>query len=153
MTDLRQAAQQVLECIERLNAHGWILADFEDEVYAAITALKAALEQPEQQAEPVSMRMPKVGDKVICLEDESLGEVVSLTAGGSPDITFDDGTRGTYLLREFAELFGYVAPPQQQAEPPQRQWVGLTDEDCKRMSAGDKLVAMWAEAKLKERNT
>ena len=69
-------------------------------------------------------------------------------------------------------------PPQQQAEPvqeritriawdergvrtvngipddaPQRPWVGLTDEDCKRMSAGDKLVAMWAEAKLKERNT
>ena len=52
MTDLRQAAQQALECIERLNAHGWILADFEDEVYAAIAALKAALEQPEQ--EPVA---------------------------------------------------------------------------------------------------
>ena len=33
-----------------------------------------------------------------------------------------------------------------------RPWVGLTDEDCTRMSAGDKLVAMWAEAKLKERN-
>lgn len=49
MTTLRQAAQQALECIERLNAHGWILADFEDEVYAAITALKAALEQPEQR--------------------------------------------------------------------------------------------------------
>jgi hypothetical protein len=49
MTDLRQAAQQALECIERLNAHGWILADFEDEVYAAITSLKAALEQPEQE--------------------------------------------------------------------------------------------------------
>ena len=71
----------------------------------------------EQQAEPVAMRMPKVGDRVICLEDESFGEVVSLTGGGSPDITFDDGTRGTYLLREFAELFGYVAAPQQQAEP------------------------------------
>ena len=37
--------------------------------------------------------------------------------------------------------------------PPQRQWQGLTDEDCKRMSAGDKLVAMWAERILKERNT
>ena len=36
--------------------------------------------------------------------------------------------------------------------PPQRQWVGLTDEDCKRMSAGDKLVAMWADRTLKERN-
>ena len=71
----------------------------------------------QQQAEPVSMRMPKVGDKVICLEDESLGEVVSLTAGGSPDILFADGSHGTYLLREFAELFGYVNSHQQQAEP------------------------------------
>ena len=67
--------------------------------------------------ESVSMRMPKVGDKVICLEDESFGEVVSLTAGGSPDILFADGSHGTYLLREFAELFGYVNSHQQQAEP------------------------------------
>jgi hypothetical protein len=71
-------------------------------------AAKAEM-QPEQK--PVSMRMPKAGDKVICLEDESLATVVSLTAGGSPDIVFSDGSRGTYLLREFAELFGYATPP------------------------------------------
>ena len=69
------------------------------------------------KAEPVGMRMPKVGDRVICLEDESLGTIVSLTAGGSPDIVFDDDSRGTYLLREFAELFGYAEQRQQQAEP------------------------------------
>jgi hypothetical protein len=45
MTDLKQAAQQALECIKRLNKHGWILADHEDEVYSAIIALKAALKQ------------------------------------------------------------------------------------------------------------
>ena len=67
---------------------------------------EARLAQPEQ--EPVSMRLPKAGDKVICLEDESLATVVSLTAGGSPDIVFSDGSRGTYLLKEFAELFGYA---------------------------------------------
>jgi hypothetical protein len=60
--------------------------------------------------------MPKAGDKVICLEDESLATVVSLTAGGSPDIVFSDGSRGTYLLHEFAELFGYVTPPAAQPE-------------------------------------
>jgi len=81
------------------------------DAWAIIKKLKAV------QAEPLAMRMPEVGDKVICLEDESLGTVESLTAGGSPDIKFDDGSHGTYLLREFAELFGYVAPPQQQAEP------------------------------------
>ena len=50
----KEVMQQALKCIERCNAHGWILADYEDEVYAAISALKAALEQPEQ--EPVACR-------------------------------------------------------------------------------------------------
>jgi hypothetical protein len=79
----------------------------------AITAIKQALAAPVQ--EPVSMRMPKVGDKVVCLEDESIGTIVYLTAGGSPEIKFDDGSHGTYMLREFAELFGYTTPPAQPA--------------------------------------
>ena len=37
-------------------------------------------------------------------------------------------------------------------ERKQREWVGLTDEDCKGMSAGDKVVAMWANRILKEKN-
>jgi len=45
----RQVMQQALECIERCNAHGWILADYEDEVESAITALREALAQPEQE--------------------------------------------------------------------------------------------------------
>ena len=49
-------------------------------------------------------------------------------------------------INEVLELPNYT-------ESPQRQWQGLTDEDCKRRSAGDKLVAMWAERILKERNT
>jgi hypothetical protein len=36
---------------------------------------------------------------------------------------------------------------------PQRPWVGLTDDDCKGMSAGDKLIAVWADRTLKEKNT
>ena len=160
MTDLRQAAQQALEALEVLSKLGTGGTDGNSVgttiAQEAREHLFTALAQPEQQAEPVSMRMPKVGDKVICLEDESFGEVVSLTGGGSPDITFDDGTRGTYLLREFAELFGYAEQRQQQAEPPpewlliknildeyglqaidfvaewkaaQRPWVGLTPEE------------------------
>jgi hypothetical protein len=107
----------------------------------AVENLCEALEQPEQEP----MRMPKVGDKVICLEDESIGTIVSLTAGGSPDIAFNDGSRGTYFLREFAELFGYVTPPAaqpQQVDCPrcghvcsQRPWQGLTDEDVNKESA------------------
>ena len=33
-----------------------------------------------------------------------------------------------------------------------KEWVGLTNEDCKGMSAGDKVVAMWANRTLKEKN-
>jgi hypothetical protein len=66
---------------------------------------------PAAPVQPVAMRMPKVGDRVVCIDDESLGTVVYLTAGGSPEIKFDDGSHGTYMLREFAELFGYTTPP------------------------------------------
>jgi len=45
----RETMQQALECIERLNMRGFILADFETEVYAAISALREALAQPEQE--------------------------------------------------------------------------------------------------------
>jgi len=34
-----------------------------------------------------------------------------------------------------------------------RPWVDLTDDDCKGMSAGDILVAMWVSRILKEKNT
>ena len=82
----------------------------------AITAIKQARSAPVQ--EPVAMRMPKVGDEVICIEDDSLGTVAYLTAGGSPEIRFDDGSHGTYMLREFAELFGYTTPPAAPVQEP-----------------------------------
>ena len=96
--------------------HGWLRGEQCEICNAA---------QPAQ--EPVAMRMPKVGDKVICLEDESLGTIVSLTAGGSPDIKFDDGSHGTYLLREFAELFCYASTPQ----PAQEALYGMNQDDWK----------------------
>jgi len=58
MTD-RETMQQALECIERLNMRGFILADFEDEVESAINALREALEQPEQK--PVAYYHPRNG--------------------------------------------------------------------------------------------
>ena len=107
--------------------------------------------------QPVAqMRMPKIGDRVICIEDESLATVESLTGGGSPDIKFDDGSHGTYLLREFAELFCYADTTPQ----PQREWVGLTDEEIDDLAEIHGLDFMSyspftraIEAKLKEKNT
>ena len=48
MTD-RKLMQQALDLLEKLNKDGWILADFEDEVYASIEALRVRLAQPEQE--------------------------------------------------------------------------------------------------------
>jgi hypothetical protein len=53
MTD-REALKLALEFIERVNKDGWILADFEPQMYAAITAIKEALAQPEQKYELVT---------------------------------------------------------------------------------------------------
>jgi hypothetical protein len=36
---------------------------------------------------------------------------------------------------------------------PERTWVGLTDEDMKGMSYGDKVLAAWVARTLKEKNT
>jgi hypothetical protein len=56
MSDLRTAAQQALEAWEHINKYGFVLADYEGPMEQAITALKAALEQPEQ--EPVAWMTP-----------------------------------------------------------------------------------------------
>jgi hypothetical protein len=82
-----------------------------------LVALVAGLTQPAPAQEPVAMRMPKVGDRVVCIDDESFGTVVYLTAGGSPEIKFDDGSHGTYMLREFADLFGYTTLPAASVQP------------------------------------
>jgi len=47
-----EVLKQALEFIERVNKDGWILADFEPQMYKTITAIKDALAQPEQ--EPVA---------------------------------------------------------------------------------------------------
>lgn len=62
-----------------------------------------------------------------------------------------DGPTLTLLPRSIHQTFEHNQPLY--AAPPQRPWVGLTGEDCKGMSAGDKMVAMWANRILRERNS
>jgi len=96
----------------------------------AITAIKEALAQPAQ--EPVAWAVVgegKFGPYEIGLETETNPRVCKYWAN-----------RGYSL----APLY---------TTPPQRPWVGLTVEDCKGMSAGDKVVALWAEAALRNKNT
>jgi hypothetical protein len=65
MTTLREAAQQALEAWEHINKFGFVLADYEGPMEQAITALRAALAQPEQ--EPVAwLRRKELADLQTC---------------------------------------------------------------------------------------
>jgi hypothetical protein len=150
MKALNKRLERCDRCGKKLGGEGDIhtctpdsIGDAQDKLIAELAA------QPEQkwqygtpllnlftkqsEQEPVSMQMPKAGDKVICLEDESLATVVSLTAGGSPDIVFSDGSRGTYLLHEFAKLFGYATPPAAHLAPVPKGWKMVPVEPTREM--------------------
>ena len=103
-----------------------VLADDHEK---AITVLKEVLAQPEQ--EPVAF-------------DVWLQECESMT------MAVRHGVKFLLMPEESAVRIGTAI---QNTTPPQRAWVGLTDEDCKSMSAGDKVIAMWADRTLKEKNT
>jgi hypothetical protein len=52
-------------------------------------------------------REPKIGDRVILLDDESEGVIESLSIAGGPRINFDDGAYGNYTRLELVSLFAY----------------------------------------------
>ena len=59
------------------------------------------------QKELVVSREPKIGDRVILLDDESEGFIESLSIAGGPRINFDDGAYGNYTRFELITLFAY----------------------------------------------
>ena len=52
-------------------------------------------------------REPKIGDRVILIDDESEGVIESLSIAGGPRISFDDGCYGNYTKVELITLFAY----------------------------------------------
>jgi hypothetical protein len=74
-------------------------------------ALRQAIEQAEKQSH---MRLPKEGDRVICIEDETIGTVQFTTASGEPYIKFDDCSYGTWTLEQFSSGFRYVEQAEKQ---------------------------------------
>ena len=53
--DKDEALKLALEFIERVNRDGWILADFEPEMYSTITAIKEALAQLDQESDDLTI--------------------------------------------------------------------------------------------------
>jgi hypothetical protein len=143
MTDLRQAAQMALEFLMTRRMGG----------ESVITALRTALEQ--QQAEPV--QKPVEGNTLLkaFLADAKEAGVTHLQQSEPVAWMTPDGEG--FRLR--------FSPPQNNVPlgwdalytaPPQRQWVGLTDEEIKHewevWRANLPGFARAIEAKLKELN-
>jgi hypothetical protein len=52
-------------------------------------------------------REPKIGDRVILIDDESEGVIKQITIAGGPIINFDDGTEAIYTRNQLINLFTY----------------------------------------------
>jgi hypothetical protein len=122
-----EALKLALEFIERVNKDGWILADFEPQMYQAIACLRLVIDAENISSKPMAWEQfyPEMG---------------------KPKLAYLSPT-------ESPENACYI--------PPQRTWVGLTDEEIKRIGKLDldsNYFGLWydfakaIEAKLKEKN-
>jgi hypothetical protein len=164
-----EALKLALGFIERVNQDGWILADFERQIYATITAIKEALAQPEQDREEmkiksVTMRC-KDYDVALPIIYNDFGRVlvgqVSIPPNPKepkqePVAWMNDSTPSGIFARhmEGAKNFGCTIPLY--TAPPQRTWVGLTDDEIQNIvDCGRPTVVniRKAEQLLKEKNS
>ena len=132
MTD-RELMQQALDALEKLNKDGWILADFEDEVYASIEALRARLAQPEQP-------------QIVWIDNKQTGNFLNIAPPQREEGCAECG-------KQASEGWALYCV---ECIQPAREWQGLSDEQVKQieMSASSTLSAIYlAEAQLKGKNT
>ena len=122
MTDLRQAAQQALEALETLMLERGSIYD------TAITALRAALAQPEQQAEPCIGKDPRCPcqDGDAC-HYKDCGDTKAWPVPQAKPVScrFCHDARGcwTWQCYNCGEIDDVQKPP----PAAQRPWVGLTE--------------------------
>ena len=57
MTDVRQALEQAREALDLCNKHGFVLADHENTITAALSAVSSALQAPDQQDGTILVRL------------------------------------------------------------------------------------------------
>jgi hypothetical protein len=165
MTDLRQAAQQALEALKTCDEDEWHDEDDfgmvqtydEDKVAKAITALQAALEQPdqEQQIETLKRCLFQMQEAAKNLVEQEKSLTPPQRTEQEPVawmVKLGDVTCFQHHAdSKHASVPLYTAPP-----AAQRPWIGLTEEDW--VKIGDMpdtwdQGAAWAAARLKERNT
>jgi len=145
MTTLREAAKQALEAlkclVETYEMQNTIRADIND-AEDAITALKAALEQPEQDV-----------PETVCGNMEPVAWMYE-------GIRHDGTAHGPHLVWKTEYMDAMSANKGAKAvplytHPPRREWKGLSEDEMGHIyvrSATHEEFARAIEAKLKERN-
>jgi len=110
MTTLREAAQQALEFIKATNASSsfWLVP--ESNLNKTVKALRAALEQPEQDEAPVAWMF----------QHEETGRMNYVSNDG-----YDAPGRFLEMNPRYALVCALYT------HPPRREWRGLTDEEIR----------------------
>ena len=174
-----EAMQMALDVLQALNKDGWILADFENQVYAATDALRTALAQPDTQigityeeANPPQPYCKRCGKKLgtevtdvhTCTPkrdfkfstiEEAMQPIP--TPKVQPQLTNDEARFANAFIALQKAGYGKEAEIVLKCKP---VWQGLTDqeiEEGQKQSWVDKQAfesaVWWAEAKLKEKNS
>ena len=96
------------ECYDKIEKHNLYLKNTHKHLRAIVIEKNKEIEQLKKQINLlVVSREPKIGDRVILLDDESEGVIESLSIAGGPRINFDDGCYGNYTRFELISLFAY----------------------------------------------
>ena len=146
---MRQALELALEALEGFYEYGYDRR----ECFEHITAIKEALAQPEQEGGVCGRCGGWVSDPVITQPEQ---EPVAWVCYGSSDSEMHD------IDFEQKDVDALPVGTMLYTTPPQRSWVGLTDEEIAELHYEIKVQLMGAyktediyraiEAKLKEKN-
>jgi hypothetical protein len=123
MSDLRTAAQQALEALEFMaDEWGFTQKANRPERWQAITALKAALEQPEQKREPVANNP----------DPYHLSRILHELAGSASMCWEHVDRAGVFQSTQAADVVAAaIAEIRQRMKdaPPRREWRSLSEEE------------------------
>ena len=163
------ALKLALEFIERVNKDGWILADFEPQMYATIAAIKEALAQPEQEPMAWEQFYPDIGKPQIEQPKVRTGDCLLVGVCASEGHKIQAKQEQEPVAWQWLDTAHFRKKLPKDAgdgvwnplyAAPHRTWVGLTDEDIYNLEGFYDFMTKeeffdairGVEAKLKEKN-